>query len=103
VSGTLLLDVPKFTGKERDSTVANNGNVKQIVNNLDASRTQNFTYDQFNRIKSAHTDGGIFGSDYVIDLWGNMQANQMAGKPGGDYFQPADNNQNRPIRSLTRP
>jgi hypothetical protein len=82
---------------------ADNGNVKKILNNLDASRTQNFTYDQFNRIKSAYTDGGVFGTEYVIDLWGNMQANHMAGKPGGDYFQPAGNNQNRPIRSLTRP
>jgi RHS repeat-associated protein len=63
-----------------------NGNVFQIVNGRDNTRTQNFTYDKFNRITSAYTQGttGAFcwgqlfghmnGSTFVpgIDAWGNL-------------------------------
>ena len=58
----------------------------QIVNNRDNNRTQNFTYDALNRIKTAATQGTsgstcwgqMFGhmnqSTFVsgIDLWGNL-------------------------------
>jgi RHS repeat-associated protein len=65
---------------------ADNGNVFKITNGKDASRTQNFTYDSLNRIKTAATQG-ISGSTcwgqklgymsngvfvYGPDPWGNL-------------------------------
>jgi len=44
-----------------------NGNVFQIMNNRDNNRTQNFTYDVLNRIKSAATQGTTGGT-----CWGQM-------------------------------
>jgi RHS repeat-associated protein len=63
-----------------------NGNAYQIVNNRDNTRTQNFTYDNLNRITTAATQGTsgpycwgqrfghMSGSTFVpgIDAWGNL-------------------------------
>jgi RHS repeat-associated protein len=63
-----------------------NGNVFQIVNNRDNNRTQNFAYDNLNRITTAATQGTagsycwgqrfghLSGSTLVpgIDAWGNL-------------------------------
>jgi len=58
-----------------------NGNVIQIVNNRDTTRTQNFAYDSLNRIASAQTTSNLWGTSYVIDPWGNLvQKNGIAGK-----------------------
>jgi RHS repeat-associated protein len=35
-------------------------------------RTQNFTYDNLNRISQAYTSGPNWGEDYTIDPWGNL-------------------------------
>jgi RHS repeat-associated protein len=54
----------------------NNGNVSQIVNNLNNARTQNFTYDLLNRILTAGSQAtsGTFcwGQNFGIDAWGNL-------------------------------
>ena len=51
----------------------------------DPNRSQNFTYDAMNRIKSAWTDGTNWGSDYTIDAWGNLtNKNQMQSKTSGE-------------------
>jgi RHS repeat-associated protein len=54
----------------------NNGNVSQIVNNLNNSRTQNFTYDPLNRILTAASQAtsGVYcwGQNFSIDGWGNL-------------------------------
>jgi len=34
-----------------------NGNVFQVVNNIDNTRTKNYTYDALNRIASGYTQG----------------------------------------------
>lgn len=39
-----------------DLGTANNGNLQQIVNNLDSSRTQSFSYDELNRIATVPRD-----------------------------------------------
>jgi len=53
-----------------------NGNVYQVVNNLDNARNQTFTYDALNRIataQSAATSGAkCWGESYTIDAWGNL-------------------------------
>jgi hypothetical protein len=80
--------------------VANNGNVKQIVNNLVPDRTQNFTYDSLNRIREAWTSGNLWGNYFEIELWGNLTkksncVTSCVGKPLGEWFQQTANNNNR--------
>ena len=54
------------------TTGSDNGNVYQIVNGVDSNRTQNFTYDNLNRIKEAYTTGPNWGETYTLDAWGNL-------------------------------
>jgi RHS repeat-associated protein len=53
--------------------VADNATVRQITNNLNAGRTQTFTYDPWNRISTAQvpTDWGL---SFTYDAWGNLLA-----------------------------
>ena len=53
-------------------TTGDNGNVFQIVNNRDNTRTQSFTYDVLNRIKSGQSSGTQWGETFSIDAWGNL-------------------------------
>jgi RHS repeat-associated protein len=60
-----------------------NGNVQQIVNNLDSTRSVAFTYDPLNRISQANTTtttgANCWGEIYTIDAWGNLT--NIAGVP----------------------
>ena len=49
-----------------------NGNVFQIVNNVNGDCTQNFRYDALNRIAETWTSGPLWGERFTIDLWGNL-------------------------------
>ena len=55
---------------------ADNGLVKQIANNRNTARTQNFTYDSLNRILTATTQAtsGTYswGLQFGYDIWGNL-------------------------------
>src|SRR5262249_19053955 len=61
------------------SSGINNGNVTQITNNIDSSRSQSFSYDQLNRLLTAqstanHSNAGPAGcwaESYTVDPWGN--------------------------------
>jgi RHS repeat-associated protein len=87
------------------STLGDNGNVYQIVNNTDSthSRDQNFLYDSLNRIQQAYSSGsGTFswGETYSpsatgpgvpptipgIDAWGNLT--NRSGVTGKTYTEP---------------
>jgi RHS repeat-associated protein len=65
-----------------------NGNVYQLINNKDTTRSQIFTYDPLNRIASAKTSSStLWGNNYVYDPWGNLtQKNPMAGMQDGENF-----------------
>jgi RHS repeat-associated protein len=54
------------------STLGDNGNVYQVVNNRDNTRTQSFVYDSLNRISSGQSSGTQWGENYTIDAWGNL-------------------------------
>ena len=54
------------------SALGNNGNVYQIVNNRDNTRTQSFTYDSLNRIASGQSSGSQWGETFTIDSWSNL-------------------------------
>jgi len=70
-----------------------NGNVFQIFNNRDTTRTQNFTYDALNRITSGYTTSSLWGTSYVIDAWGNLtNINPMTGKTNSQNLQAAPAN-----------
>ena len=53
-----------------------NGNVFQVINNLDNLRNQSFTYDALNRIataQSAATSGTkCWGESFTVDVWSNL-------------------------------
>jgi RHS repeat-associated protein len=65
----------------------NNGNVFQITNNLDTTRSAVYAYDSLNRISQANTvntsSTNCWGETYTIDTWGNLTnisaASGMAG------------------------
>jgi RHS repeat-associated protein len=54
------------------SALGDDGNVYQIVNNRDTTRTENFTYDSLNRIASGYSSGTQWGETFTIDPWGNL-------------------------------
>ena len=58
---------------------ANNGNIWQITDNLNGSRSQAFTYDGLNRI-SSYTQGAVLQQQYLVDPFGNIGA-----AAGADY------------------
>jgi RHS repeat-associated protein len=55
-----------------------NGNVFQVLNNLDSTRTAVFAYDPLNRISQANTvnisssNPNCWGEVYTIDAWSNL-------------------------------
>jgi RHS repeat-associated protein len=57
-------------------TTGDNGNVFQILNNVDSTRSAVFTYDSLNRISQANTinttSANCWGELYTIDAWGNL-------------------------------
>jgi len=59
-----------------DSSSHNNGNVASITDNLAPGRTQNFTYDNLNRIltaKTLSTSGtDCWAQQFGYDAWGNL-------------------------------
>jgi len=77
-----------------------NGNVYRIINNRDTNRTQNFLYDDLNRIQQAYTDGsnwgetisptatnpGVAPSTSGIDAWGNLT--NRSGVVGKNNYEP---------------
>ena len=51
----------------------NNGDVVQIANGRDSTRSVAYTYDQLNRLSSAQTyQATTWGNSYVYDAWGNL-------------------------------
>ena len=54
------------------STAGDNGNVYQVVNNRDNTRSQIFLYDTLNRIQQGNSSGTQWGDKFTIDAWGNM-------------------------------
>jgi RHS repeat-associated protein len=75
-------------------TGKDNGNISTITNNLDSTRTVNFTYDSLNRIANALTTN--WGEAYTIDAWGNMTAiNSYQGKAHENLSCGPANTQNR--------
>ena len=68
------------------STLGNNGNVYQITNNRNTTRTESFTYDSLNRITSGQSSGSQWGENYTIDAWGNLYA--RSGVSGKTNYEP---------------
>jgi RHS repeat-associated protein len=72
-----------------------NGNVQSISNCRNTNRTQNFAYDNLNRIWQSYSTGPAWGEDFIIDPWGNVtNRNPHAGKTSYEPLNaaPATNN-----------
>lgn len=50
----------------------NNGNIYSIVDNIDVSRTQSFSYDSLNRLATGSRSDGAYNHAYNYDSFGNM-------------------------------
>lgn len=68
----------------------NNGDVQQITNNLDSTRSQTFGYDSLNRLHTASFYGGSDRYDY--DAWGNLTAKTVTGGTGEIFSNSSDSN-----------
>lgn len=71
-SATIFSQTYVFT----DANGKNDGNLMQIVNNVDNNRTQTFGYDYLNRLTSAVTTGNssptCWGQNFTYDRYGNL-------------------------------
>ncbi|MBZ5507365.1 MAG: hypothetical protein LAO78_18045 [Acidobacteriia bacterium] len=78
-------------------TNGDNGNVYQLTNNKDNTRSQVFTYDQLNRLTSGKTSASsAWGTNYTIDPWGNLtQKTIMPGMLTGENFSQVAFSNNR--------
>ena len=73
-----------------------NGNVFKITNNRDGNRTQNFSYDNLNRISQAFTNGPNWGENFTIDPWGNLtNKSGVSGKTNTEPLSTSATVQNR--------
>ncbi len=66
-----VLDFTYGFDSEAAAGVQNNGNVGSITNNRDSTRTQSFTYDELNRIKTGGT-AATWGLSFAYDVWANL-------------------------------
>ena len=71
--------------------VTDNGNVWNITNNLDSTRSQAFTYDSLNRLLTAGT-ASTWGDSYVYDPWGNLYQMNVTRGSGQNLQQTIDTN-----------
>ena len=72
---------------------SNNGNILSVSDLLNSGRTQNFSYDQLNRLATAGEQGGRWGLSFGYDPWGNfLQQNVTAGSAGMHSYTTAANN-----------
>jgi len=69
----------------------NNGNLFQVLNNVDSTRSAAFSYDTLNRIAQAKTinttSPNCWGEVYTIDAWGNLTNRSGPSGMGGCYTE----------------
>jgi RHS repeat-associated protein len=80
-------------------TTGNNGNVFQVLNNVDSTRSAAFSYDNLNRIAQANTinttSANCWGENYSIDAWGNLtNRGGASGISGSCYYEPLSTSAN---------
>src|ERR1700674_601113 len=69
----------------------NNGNILSVADQLNSSRTQNFSYDQLNRLATANESR--WGLQFTYDPWGNfLQQSLTAGYATQHQYTVASNN-----------
>jgi RHS repeat-associated protein len=49
-----------------------NGMLVKITNNVNTGRSTNYSYDQLNRIIAGWHDATDWGTQYTLDIWGNL-------------------------------
>jgi RHS repeat-associated protein len=51
---------------------SDNGLLTKITNGVNSGRTTNYAYDQLNRIVAGWHDATDWGTQYTLDIWGNL-------------------------------
>jgi RHS repeat-associated protein len=73
------------------STTGNNGNVFQVLNNIDSTRSATYAYDSLNRIMQANTinttSENCWSEVYTIDAWANLYNRAGASGMGNCYTE----------------
>jgi RHS repeat-associated protein len=71
-----ILDYSYSFNSGTQSNPINNGTVQQIADNVNTARTQNFTYDELNRVKTAASQATTgtyaWGLQFSYDIWANL-------------------------------
>jgi len=71
-----VLSLSYVFDQEPGAGVINNGNVVQVVNNINNDRTQSYTYDELNRIATAQSQATAgehcWGNSFAYDIWANL-------------------------------
>jgi RHS repeat-associated protein len=79
--------VMDFTYSFYVGIAANDGHVKSVTNNLVTARSQTYTYDEMNRLKTATTQGtsgsNCWGQEYTYDRYANLSAMAIASTHAG--------------------
>jgi RHS repeat-associated protein len=73
------------------TTQMNNGNIYNVTNVIDGTRTQTFAYDPLNRLTSAG-DAAHWANTYTYDPWGNLYQKNPGSSPGENMVKVADAN-----------
>lgn len=75
----------------------NDGNVLQVNNNRDSSRSVQYSFDQLNRVISASTYlSNLWGDSFVYDNWNNL-LQKVVTKGTAEGFSVAVNNKNQMV------
>ncbi len=69
-----------------------NENVYGITNNLNANRSETFTYDRLNRLSTAGSTSSSWGDSYGYDSRGNLLSKTVTGQTGENWLQTFDGN-----------
>jgi len=76
-----LVSLSYVFDQEPGAGVVNNGNVVQVVNNINNERTQSYTYDELNRILTAQSQATsgehCWGNAFGYDIWANLLAKSV--------------------------
>ena len=71
--------------------MADNADVVSVTNNLDGTRSKNYSYDAYNRISEYKTPtSNLSDMQYVIDAWSNLTNKHIQPSYGGENLQKAD-------------
>ena len=80
-----------------DEGTANNGNIMEITDYNDTTKSLSYTYDNFYRLATAETQGSHWGYSYGYDRYGNLLTKTLTKGVGSQLNRTADTSTNQII------